>query len=80
MQSLRIFGLLLDACEGMWRVHRMNSRSNKTRPSGLCRIVLAGGPGGGKTTAGDLFRREMDADRDERSVDREALMRVMKRT
>jgi predicted ATPase len=24
-----------------------------------CRIVLTGGPGGGKTTAGDLFRREM---------------------
>ena len=24
-----------------------------------CRIVLTGGPGGGKTTAADLFRREM---------------------
>ena len=27
--------------------------------NGRCRIVLTGGPGGGKTTAGDLFRREM---------------------
>ena len=26
--------------------------------NGRCRIVLTGGPGGGKTTAGDLFRRE----------------------
>ncbi len=24
-----------------------------------CRIVLTGGPGGGKTTAADLFRREI---------------------
>jgi broad-specificity NMP kinase len=24
-----------------------------------CRIVLTGGPGGGKTTAADLFRREL---------------------
>ena len=31
----------------------MNSPQN-----GRCRIVLTGGPGGGKTTAGDLFRRE----------------------
>ncbi len=31
----------------------MNSSQN-----GRCRIVLTGGPGGGKTTAGDLFRRE----------------------
>ncbi len=42
------------------------SRSRKTRkprpvdPSnGRCRIVLTGGPGGGKTTAADLFRREI---------------------
>ena len=28
---------------------------------GHCRIVLTGGPGGGKTTAADLFRREMGA-------------------
>jgi AAA domain len=27
--------------------------------SGRCRIVLTGGPGGGKTTAADLFRREI---------------------
>jgi predicted ATPase len=32
----------------------MNSPQN-----GRCRIVLTGGPGGGKTTAGDLFRREI---------------------
>jgi predicted ATPase len=31
-----------------------NSSSN-----GRCRIVLTGGPGGGKTTASDLFRREI---------------------
>ena len=29
------------------------------RPNGRCRIVLTGGPGGGKTTAADLFRREL---------------------
>lgn len=28
-------------------------------PETRCRIVLTGGPGGGKTTAADLFRREM---------------------
>lgn len=31
----------------------------KIHSNGHCRIVLTGGPGGGKTTAGDLFRREM---------------------
>ncbi len=31
----------------------------KTHANGHCRIVLTGGPGGGKTTAADLFRREM---------------------
>jgi predicted ATPase len=34
-------------------------RKSKPQPNGHCRIVLTGGPGGGKTTAGDLFRREM---------------------
>lgn len=29
------------------------------RSNGRCRIVLTGGPGGGKTTAADLFRREI---------------------
>jgi predicted ATPase len=33
-------------------------RKKATR-NGHCRIVLTGGPGGGKTTAADLFRREM---------------------
>jgi predicted ATPase len=33
--------------------------TKKTNSSGHCRIVLTGGPGGGKTTAGDLFCREM---------------------
>ena len=28
-------------------------------PNGRCRIVLTGGPGGGKTTAADLVRREI---------------------
>ncbi len=27
--------------------------------NGCCRVVLTGGPGGGKTTAADLFRREI---------------------
>lgn len=31
----------------------------KPARNGHCRIVLTGGPGGGKTTAADLFRREM---------------------
>jgi hypothetical protein len=35
-------------------VHLVNTSSNHR-----CRIVLTGGPGGGKTTAADLFRREI---------------------
>lgn len=35
------------------------SRKTKTHTNGHCRIVLTGGPGGGKTTAADLFRREI---------------------
>ena len=31
----------------------------KRRCPDCCRIVLTGGPGGGKTTAADLFRREI---------------------
>ena len=31
----------------------------KTKAQKACRIVLTGGPGGGKTTAADLFRREI---------------------
>lgn len=31
----------------------------KKPTNGRCRIVLTGGPGGGKTTAADLFRREI---------------------
>jgi predicted ATPase len=31
----------------------------KALTNGRCRIVLTGGPGGGKTTAADLFRREI---------------------
>jgi predicted ATPase len=30
--------------------------------NGCCRVVLTGGPGGGKTTAADLFRREIGDD------------------
>lgn len=39
-----------------------NARSHavmKKHHNGRCRIVLTGGPGGGKTTAADLFRREI---------------------
>lgn len=32
---------------------------SKSSTNGRCRIVLTGGPGGGKTTAADLFRREI---------------------
>jgi predicted ATPase len=32
---------------------------NTRKPCRCCRIVLTGGPGGGKTTAADLFRREI---------------------
>ncbi len=34
-------------------------RQSRAPAKGPFRIVLTGGPGGGKTTAGDLFRREM---------------------
>lgn len=34
-------------------------RKSKAPAQGPFRIALTGGPGGGKTTAGDLFRREM---------------------
>lgn len=37
----------------------MMKRRPKPHPNGRCRIVLTGGPGGGKTTAADLFRREI---------------------
>ena len=36
----------------------MSARENRPN-NGRCRIVLTGGPGGGKTTAADLFRREI---------------------
>ncbi|MEO8178892.1 MAG: AAA family ATPase [Deltaproteobacteria bacterium] len=36
----------------------MSARENKPN-NGRCRIVMTGGPGGGKTTAADLFRREL---------------------
>lgn len=32
---------------------------NKTLNKKCCRVVLTGGPGGGKTTAADLYRREI---------------------
>lgn len=43
-------------CEAMY-FHTMSHRP--TNGNGRCRIVLTGGPGGGKTTAADLFRREI---------------------
>jgi predicted ATPase len=36
----------------------MSARENNPN-NGRCRIVMTGGPGGGKTTAADLFRREI---------------------
>lgn len=36
----------------------MSAQENNNN-NGRCRIVLTGGPGGGKTTAADLFRREI---------------------
>ena len=33
--------------------------STEPETNGRCRIVVTGGPGGGKTTAADLFRREL---------------------
>ncbi len=35
------------------------NRRQTAHENGRCRIVLTGGPGGGKTTAADLFRREI---------------------
>ena len=37
----------------------MESRAEHQRPANPFRVVLTGGPGGGKTTAADLFRREI---------------------
>lgn len=37
----------------------MDSRTALNRPPTPFRVVLTGGPGGGKTTAADLFRREI---------------------
>jgi predicted ATPase len=48
----------LDVPDGVWRDAIMKSRRRPHR-NGHCRIVLTGGPGGGKTTAADLFRREI---------------------
>lgn len=56
--SLRNNGPPLDDAHGLWRQYWMK-KSSRPKSNGHCRIVLTGGPGGGKTTAGDLFRREM---------------------
>jgi predicted ATPase len=37
----------------------MDPHSSRFRPTTPFRVVLTGGPGGGKTTAADLFRREI---------------------
>ena len=37
----------------------MESSAEHQRPANPFRVVLTGGPGGGKTTAADLFRREI---------------------
>jgi predicted ATPase len=49
---------MLDACTSLL-AHCSMPRRPKSHANGHCRIVLTGGPGGGKTTAADLFRREM---------------------
>lgn len=47
----------LDPADG---THSLPSvKSPQDKHNGCCRIVLTGGPGGGKTTAADLFRREI---------------------
>ena len=60
-----------DLCQGTcsdWPGPDYNARPMKKKPKARrsaepqnhrCRIVLTGGPGGGKTTAADLFRREI---------------------
>jgi len=58
MQRLGILMPRLDALAIPLAEYRM-SRSSKARSNNQLRIVLTGGPGGGKTTAGDLFQREM---------------------
>jgi predicted ATPase len=45
---------LLDGAKRALLKRRLNAPENHR-----CRIVLTGGPGGGKTTAADLFRREI---------------------
>ena len=42
---------------GAAETNMKRSRAHPSQPR--CRIVLTGGPGGGKTTAADLFRREI---------------------
>ena len=37
----------------------MSAAASAQPSNGRCRIVVTGGPGGGKTTAADLFRREL---------------------
>lgn len=37
----------------------LGDRNGNGNGNGRCRVVVTGGPGGGKTTAADLFRREL---------------------
>lgn len=54
-RSPRRFGTtLLDARKRLHLQRRLDAEGDHR-----CRIVLTGGPGGGKTTAADLFRREI---------------------
>lgn len=43
----------------MPRVKKIKARQYPATAHACCRVVLTGGPGGGKTTAADLFRREI---------------------
>ena len=52
----------IDDCETTTEVEPQQAIKVMKRPASTsqhCRIVLTGGPGGGKTTAADLFRREI---------------------
>jgi len=50
----------IDSCQFVVQHPKVSSLMKRKRPSPeCCRIVLTGGPGGGKTTAIDLFRREI---------------------
>lgn len=52
-------GLPATSCCGWIRCGEHGRQRNMSDRNGCARIVVTGGPGGGKTTAADFFRREM---------------------